>query len=84
MNEFQNTNYLSMASQPHGVFFVHKTKSGKRIRFYFVRITRPGLNHPTTIAKCKTMEEAEEIYRKHIGNVDEVPYYEITNVKKKQ
>ena len=40
-------------------------------------------NHPTTVAKCKTREEAEAIYRKHMEDEKEVPYYEITNRKKK-
>lgn len=34
---------------------------------------------PTTIAKCKTREEAEEIYKKYMGNEAQVPYYEIGN-----
>ena len=83
MNEFQNRNYMSMESMPHGVFFLYKYKQGKKLKFYFVRITRPDLNHVTTIAKCKTREEAEAIYKKHMGDEKEVPYYEITNIKKK-
>ena len=84
MNDFQNTNYLKMDSKPHGVFLLNMNKRRKRTKFYYVRVymdSRPNL--PTTIAKCKTKEEAEEIYRKHMGNVEEVPYYEITNIKKK-
>lgn len=84
MNEFQNNNYMHLKDMPHGVFFLHMYKHGKTNRFYFVRVytdKRPSL--PTTIAKCKTKEEAEFIYKQYMGNVEEVPYYEITNRKKK-
>ena len=86
MNEFINTNYwhTKQGDLPEGVFFLHKEQHGKRTKFYFVRVytdARPSL--PTTIAKCKTREEAEFIYKQHMGNVEKVPYYEITNIKKK-
>ena len=82
MNEFINTNYMRQGSAiaAEGVYHL-KNRQAKS--FYFVRVIlphRPGL--PTTIAKCKTKEEATKIFIERTGK-ENVPFHEIIKNKGK-